>query len=73
MFTTPKGVTIEEIEKLLKEAGIDGSTYHFDNNQLAIIAFSEDEVENIVNKINEINKERKQKYEYKERNFQNSR
>ncbi len=66
VFTTPEGTTIEQIEKILQEAGIDGSSFHFDTNELAITCFSQEEVYNITNKL-------KDKYEYKEYNAQNSR
>jgi len=66
VFTTPEGTTIEQIEKTLQEVGIDGSSFHFDTNELAITCFSQEEVDNIFNKL-------KDKYEYKGYSFQNSR
>lgn len=66
VFKTPEGITIEQIEKTLLELGIDGSSYHFNTNELSVICFSQEEVINIIDKL-------KGKYEYKETNLQNSR
>ena len=66
MFKTPEGITIEQIEKTLLELGIAGSSYHFSTNELSVTCFSQEEVNNIIDKL-------KGKYDYKETNLQNSR
>ena len=66
MFKTPEGITIEQIEKTLLELGIAGSSYHFSTNELSVTCFSQEKVNNIIDKL-------KGKYEYKETNLQNSR
>lgn len=67
-YSTPKNTTIEDIEKVLKDSGIDGSSFSFENNELKIIAFSEEELDNLIDKLNKI-----EGYEYKEHSDQNSR
>lgn len=66
VYKVPEGTTIEDIEATLKEVGIDGSSFELDSSELSIIGFSEEEVQEIINKL-------KDRYEYKEHNPQNSR
>ena len=66
VYKVPDGTTIEDIEATLKEVGIDGSSFELDSSELSIIGFSEEEVQEIINKL-------KDRYEYKEHNPQNSR
>ena len=68
VYTTPNGTTIEGIEKTLNDNGIEGSTFHFENGELTIIAFSEEELDNLINKLNN-----NTDYEYKQHSEQNSR
>lgn len=69
VFTAPKNITIESIEESLKEAGIEGSSYKFDSNELIIMAFSKDEYTQILTTLTQ----EKYGYKYKESNSQNSR
>ena len=66
-YKVPENTKIEDVEKKLNEVGIDGSTLHFDSNELSIMAFSQEEYEDIVNKLENTD------YEFKEFNLQNSR
>ena len=67
VWKAPEGTTIEKVEALLKSVGIEGSTFHFSNGQLDIIAFGEEETQEIINKLKDT------EYEFKEYNGQNSR
>ena len=67
VYKTTEETTIEQVENVLEDAKISGNSFSFNNGELSITAFSEDEVIKIVNALKNSN------YEYKERNFQNSR
>lgn len=47
-FSAPQDASIEDIEKLLKEAGIEGSSFNFKQNKLQIIAFEEQDVQTLI-------------------------
>ena len=67
VYQTPDNTTIEEIETLLKNVGIDGSTYHFSNGKITITTFSEEETNEVINKLKDT------EYGYKGHKAQNSR
>lgn len=67
MYSVPQGTAIEDIEKVLQDVGIEGSSFNFENNTLSITAFSETEAIEISNKLKNTN------YEQREINLQNSR
>lgn len=66
-YQAPANTTIESIEQMLKEVGIDGSSFSFETGELSITAFSEDEVKDVINKLKNTG------YEFKQRQQQNSR
>lgn len=68
VYKVPDGTTIKDIKKTLKDNEIEGSSFSFKNNELSIIAFSAEELENLINKLNN-----NTNYEYKQDTEQNSR
>lgn len=68
VYKVPNGTTIEDVVKTLNDNNIEGATFSFKNNELSIIAFSAEELEDLINKLNN-----NTNYEYKEDTNQNSR
>ncbi len=67
VYKIPENTSIENIEKTLADAGIEGSSLNFRTNTLTITTFSEDETNEVINKLKDT------EYDYKEHNAQNSR
>lgn len=53
-YKVPDNTTIEDIEKILKDNNIEGSSFSFETKELSIIAFSEEELNDLINKLNKI-------------------
>lgn len=66
-YKVPDNTTIEDIEKALKDNNIEGSSFSFETKELSIIAFSEEELNDLINKLNKI-----KGYEYRGTTNQNS-